>query len=52
MLVVVDAGAIYQAAYATNSAASTTVLVEATTTANQALVDLDNLITSFGVKLQ
>lgn len=46
-----DAGSVYAATSITNSTASQAALTQATTVAAQSLSDLENLITSFGVKL-
>jgi hypothetical protein len=55
MAVACDAGAVYAATSVTNAAASSKAslaLQQAITNANQELIDLENLIQSFGVKLQ
>lgn len=49
--VVCDAGSVYAASSITNTAASNAVLNQAVVNASQTITDLENLITSFGVKL-
>jgi len=52
MAVACDAGAVYASTSSTNAPAASLALSQAVANASQELTDLENLINSFGVKLQ